>query len=118
MVLKGILTSRTRSMEYLLAGAALAEMATIVANAVEMDIRLDKIEVGAIGHRDLRGIYEIGRARPQFQEFTYDVDIDSNADEESIKTLISKSEGRCPGYNTLVNPVKVSTNISLNGKRV
>jgi len=107
-----------RPLEYLLAGVALAEMATIVANAIEMDIRLDRLEVGAMGHRDLRGIYEIGGARPQFQEVAFDVDIDSNADEERIKTLISRSEGRCPGYNTLKNPVKVSTSISLNGKRV
>ena len=107
-----------RPLEYLLAGVALAEMATIVANAVEMDIRLDRLEIRAIGHRDVRGLYEIGGARPQFQEVAFDVDIDSNADEESIKTLISRSEGRCPGYNTLKNPVKVRNNISLNGKRL
>ena len=107
-----------RPMEYLLTGAALAEMATIIANAVEMDIKLQKIEVGAIGYRDLRGIYQIGGASPQFQEVTYDVDIDSDADEDRVKALIAKSESRCPGYNTLVKPVKVSTSISLNGKKI
>ncbi|MEE9134278.1 MAG: OsmC family protein [Nitrososphaerales archaeon] len=107
-----------RPMEYFLAGAALCEMSLIVGNAIDTDIKLNNIEIRARGRRDIRGMHAIGGVQPGFQDVIYDVKIDSEADEESIKTLVARAESRCPGYNSLVRPVKVTTNIILKGKQI
>ena len=108
-----------RPMEYFLGGAALCEMAMIVGCAIDMDIKLDHIEVLAKAQRDNRRLYGVETApAPGFRQVTYEVKIDCDAEEQKVRELISRAEHRCPGYNSLVNPIKVRTDIILKGKPI
>ena len=107
-----------RPMEYFLTGAALAEITSILAHSIDLGVKLNDIKIRAKAHRDLRGRHQVGGIRAGWDHVTYDVEIDSAADERTIQDLISSSQDICPGYDSMIHPIKIQTNIVLNGKKI
>lgn len=107
-----------RPMEYFLTGAALSEMSSILAHSIDLGIKLNDIWIKAKAHRDLRGMYEVGEINAAWDKVTYDVEIDTDADEKAVQDLVVSSQKRCPGHNSMIRPIKIQTNIVLNGKKI
>jgi uncharacterized OsmC-like protein len=108
-----------RPTEYIIAGVALCEMAMLVGSAADLDVKLNDIELRAKAICENGAMYDIpGSPPPGFLEVVFDLMINTDSEPSKVKELVRLAEKRCPGYNTLVNPVKVSTNITLNGRPI
>ncbi len=97
---------------YFLAGAASCLMMQYARLATAKNIPLDQLEMTARAHFERR-------IRGSFTEAIYDVKIQSREDEARIVALSKEAEDMCFVHQTLLKAgVRMTTNVSLNGKEV
>lgn len=94
---------------YFLAGAASCLLTQYTKLALEKGIPIQSLKAVARGHFDR----QLGGA---FVDVIYDIDLESDADARTIKTLASEAELMCYAHNTLKKAVRMETNLKLNGK--
>ena len=89
------------------------------AYASVMDIPLDSVKVNARGYLDLKGLFGMDESVPAgYKRITFETEIESSADEESIRKLIDTVENHCPVLDTLARPQSVSGVARLNGREL
>lgn len=86
------------------------------AYASVMGIQLDKVTVDLKGRLDLQGLFGIDESVPAgFTKISYETAIESPADAEAIKQLMTVVETHCPVLDTLIRSIEVTGTVSLNG---
>ena len=96
---------------YFVAGAVSCLMTQYAKLAIAKDIPLTSMKAVARGHFDRR----MGGA---FRDMTYEIAIESPANEDAIREIAWEAESMCYAHNTLKNVVRMQTNLTLNGKRL
>ncbi len=89
------------------------------AYAAVMGIQLDKVKVDLKGRIDLQGLFGLDASVPAgFTKISYETSIESPADAETIKGLMTVVEAHCPVLDTLVRSIEVTGKVSHNGKEL
>jgi uncharacterized OsmC-like protein len=102
--------------EALLAALGACQEILYLAYAAVMEIPLKSVKIDVRGYMSLKGQLSMDDSvAPGFTDITFDVHVDSPADEATIKKLAKAVEDHCPVMDTLVRPVPVKGTISLNG---
>ncbi len=96
---------------YFLAGAASCLMTQYAKLAIAKDLPLVSMKTVARGHFDRR----TGGA---FNDMTYEISIESPANEDVIKLIAREAEAMCYAHNTLKKAVRMQTILTFNGKRL
>jgi uncharacterized OsmC-like protein len=96
---------------HFVAGAASCLMTQYAKLAIAKDVPLTSMKAVARGHFDRR----VGGA---FEEIIYEIAIESPASADSIREVAREAESMCYAHNTLKNSVRMTTKLTLNGKRL
>jgi uncharacterized OsmC-like protein len=81
---------------------------TLRAVATALEIPLRDATVRAEGHLDFRGTLAVSKEVPVgFQKIRLRFDLDTDASEEQIATLLRLTERYCVVYQTLAHPAKI-----------
>lgn len=88
---------------------------TFSAVSTAMEIPIDQASITAEGDLDFRGTLGVARDVPiGFADIRLKFDVKSDAPQEKIDKLIQLTERYCVIYQTLRQPMEISTNVSLN----
>jgi uncharacterized OsmC-like protein len=77
--------------------------------AIAKNVPLTSMKAVARGHFDRR----VGGA---FEEIIYEIAIESPASADAIREVAREAKSMCYAHNTLKNSVRMTTNLTLNGK--
>lgn len=87
------------------------------AYAAVMGVPLDSVKVSLQGKLDLRGLLAMDPAVPPgYQGISYQTELDSPADAETLRKLVETVESHCPILDTLTRAIQVQGSVSVNGK--
>ena len=87
------------------------------AYAAVMGITLDKVRVELKGRLDLQGLFALDASVPPgFTKISYETSIESPADPDTIRELMTIVEAHCPVLDTLVRSIEITGKVSHNGK--
>lgn len=87
------------------------------AYASVMGVPLNSVKVNLRGYLDLRGLLSIDAAIPSgYQKITFETEVDSPADTETLMKLVQIVESHCPVLDTLVRAIEVRGQVTINGK--
>lgn len=101
--------------DMLLEALAACAGVTFSAVATAMEIPVDKATVTAEGDLDFRGTLGVSRDVPiGFSDVRLKFDVTSEAPQEKIDKLIQLTEHYCVIYQTLRQPMSISTSVNLN----
>jgi uncharacterized OsmC-like protein len=82
---------------------------TLRAVATALGISLREAKIRAEGDLDFRGTLGVSRDAPVgFKKIQLNIDLDTDASEEQIATLLRLTERYCVVYQTLSNPAEIS----------
>ena len=82
---------------------------TLKAVATAIEIPLKSGTVSAEGDLDFRGTLGVSKDAPVgFKEIRLNFDLDTDASEEQVATLVRLTERYCVVYQTLTNPANIS----------
>lgn len=88
---------------------------TFSAVSTAMEISIEQASITAEGDMDFRGTLGVARDVPiGFSGIRLKFDVKSDAPQEKIDKLIQLTERYCVIYQTLKQPMEISTNVSLN----
>lgn len=88
---------------------------TFSAVSTAMEIPIEQASITAEGDMDFRGTLGVARDVPiGFSDIRLKFDVKSDASQEKIDKLIQLTERFCVIYQTLRQPMEISTNVSLN----
>ena len=88
---------------------------TFSAVSTAMEIPIEQASITAEGDMDFRGTLGVSRDVPiGFTDIRLKFDVTSDAPQEKIDKLIQLTERYCVIYQTLKQPMEISTNVSLN----
>lgn len=95
--------------------AALGSCQAIVyrAFASALGLRIDRVEVEATGHLDIRGFLDVAPVPAGFERIAFSTRIVSPEPPERIRELARLVEERCPVLDTLRRPVEVSGSLEI-----
>ena len=89
---------------------------TLKAVATALDIELRSGTVSAEGDLDFRGTLGVEKTAPVgFRDIRLTFDVDSDAPQEKIDTLLKLTERYCVVLQTLSKPAAITTKVSRNG---
>lgn len=89
------------------------------AYASVMGVKLDSVKVSLKGDIDLRGLFGLDENIPAgYTKITFEANIESDADEETLKTLIETVEAHCPVMDTLTREMAIFGVAKVNGKEL
>lgn len=87
------------------------------AYASVMGVPLNSVKVNLRGYLDLRGLLSIDPAIPSgYQKITFETEVDSPADTETLMKLVQIVESHCPVLDSLVRAIEVRGQVTINGK--
>jgi uncharacterized OsmC-like protein len=99
--------------DMLLEALAACAGVTLRAVATSLGIPVEGGRVHAEGELDFRGTLAVDREAPVgFQEIRLRFDLDTDADEEQIATLLKLTERYCVVFQTLAKPPRLSATIA------
>jgi len=102
--------------ELLLVSLGSCQEIMYAAMAAMMGIKLDEVKVNLKGSLDLKGLFGMDPSIPPgYQKITYETILKSSAPEAELRKLIEAVETHCPVLDTLVRPIEVSGNVTING---
>jgi uncharacterized OsmC-like protein len=82
-------------------------------------IKLDRVTVKLKGYVDFRGTLGLDETCPiGFEKITYETIIESPESEETLRELVKKSEAHCPVLDSVIRPVNVQGETSINNVKV
>ncbi len=97
--------------EMTLAALGSCLMVGYAANAAAMGIDLQSVTIDLTGDGDLQGFMNIGTIRPGLDRITVQVDVKANAPKSKIQELHDYVNAHSPIWDTLANPVKISSHL-------
>jgi uncharacterized OsmC-like protein len=96
--------------EYVLAALSACLTGTLAYHASARGLKIEDIQSAYEGDVDLRGFLDIDpKVRNGFSEIRVKFKVKGNADEATVRELLSKS----PIYDTLANPVKIKIEVEM-----
>ena len=96
--------------EYVLAALSACLTGTLAYHASACGLKIEDIQSEYEGDVDLRGFLDIDpKVRNGFSEIRVKFKVKGNADEATVRQLLSKS----PIYDTLANPVKIKIDVEM-----
>ncbi len=107
--------------EYFLAGVAFCELSIYARYAALLGVKVDSIDITIKGRLSPEVFWtrmRIGQKIPQFRQITIETKIRSPETPDRVKELVTEVEGRCPLYNSLINPLPVETVIYHNDEKL
>ena len=101
--------------EIVLGAFASCQEIVIKAYAAVLGIKIESIDVSAVGNLDLRGFFNLAEVRPGFQSVHFKTTIQTDEkDEEKLENLKYFAVNKCPVMDMLRNPVPVEGDITVN----
>jgi len=89
------------------------------AYASVMGVKLDSVKVSLRGDIDLKGLFSLDDITPAgYKNISFVTNIVSDADEETLKSLIETVEKHCPVMDTLTREIPISGIANVNGKEL
>lgn len=89
------------------------------AYASVMGVQLDSVKVALRGDIDLKGLFGLDENTPAgYKNISFEANIESDADEETLKKLIETVEKHCPVMDTLLREIPISGVAKVNGKEL
>jgi len=89
------------------------------AYASVMDIELTAVRVNARGYLNLKGLFGLDESVPAgYSRITFETEIESPADDESLRKLIETVESHCPVMDILTRPMNISGTAKANGREL
>ena len=107
--------------EYFLAGVAFCELSIYARYAALLGVKVDSIDITIKGRLSPEVFWtrmRIGQKIPQFRQIIIETKIRSPETPDRVKELVTEVEGRCPLYNSLINPLPVETVIYHNDEKL
>lgn len=87
------------------------------AYASVMGVPLNSVKVNLRGYLDLRGLLSMDAAIPSgYQKITFETEVDSPADTETLMKLVQTVESHCPVMDTLMRAIEVRGQVTINGR--
>ncbi len=109
--------SAANPVELVLAALGTCQEIMYSAYASVMDIPLEGVSVNVRGYLDLKGMFGLDESvTPGFNRISFDTEISSSADSESLSKLIHTVETHCPVLDILVKQQSVTGKVKINGK--
>jgi len=89
------------------------------AYASVMGIQLDSVKVKLKGKLDLKGLFGMDESVPAgYKSINFVTEIESTADDESLRKLIETVESHCPVMDILQRPMAISGVAKVNGREL
>lgn len=89
------------------------------AYASVMGVKLDSVKVSLRGDIDLKGLFSLDEHTPAgYKAISFEANIESDADEETMRDLIETVEKHCPVMDTLLREIPISGIAKVNGKEL
>jgi uncharacterized OsmC-like protein len=98
--------------EYVLHALAGCVTTTLVYHAAARGIRLTEVESTLEGDLDVRGILDLGGARPGFQNIRMTMRVKGDASDEVLRELIDFVQRHSPVLDIVSNPVPVTVQLA------
>jgi uncharacterized OsmC-like protein len=98
--------------EYVLHALAGCVTTTLVYHAAARGIRLTEVESTLEGDLDVRGILDLGGARPGFQNIRMTMRVKGDASDELLRELIDFVQRHSPVLDIVSNPVPVTVQLA------
>jgi uncharacterized OsmC-like protein len=103
--------------ELLLVALGTCQEIVYSAYAAVMGVKLDSVKVSLRGDIDLKGLFDLDDETPAgYTKIRFETNIESDADEETLKSLIETVEAHCPVMDSLTRPVHIEGTAKVNGK--
>ena len=95
--------------ELVLGALAACQEIVISAYAAVLGVKIDGVDIEVKGDIDLRGFLNVAEVRPGYNNVEFSTTIKtSETDRVKLDQLIQFAEKKCPVYDIIANPVKVS----------
>ena len=105
--------------ELLLVALGTCQEIMYAAFAAVEGVPLTEVKVKARGVIDLHGMFGLDEAVPAgFQKIRFETQLNSPADEATLKKLVETVERHCPILDTLVRAIDVSGHVVINGRAI
>lgn len=105
--------------ELLLVALGTCQEIMYAAYAAVLDVKLDEVTVDCKGSLDLRGLFAMEESVPAgYSTIKFETSIKSSESHEKIRALMMMVEAHCPVLDTLVRPITISGQVSLNGEEL
>jgi len=89
------------------------------AYASVMDVKLESVKVSLKGDINLNGMFGLDNTTPAgYTKVTFETNIESDADDETLKKLIETVESHCPVMDTLLREVAVAGTAKVHGREL
>lgn len=109
--------SAPNPVELVLAALGTCQEIMYSAYAAVMDIPLDSVQVNARGYLNLQGLFGLDESVPPgYKRITFETEIESSADDDSLRKLIETVEKCCPVLDILARPQLVTGTAKVNGR--
>ncbi len=95
--------------ELVLAALGACVAGAFVENAAVASIQIDRLEVSATGHLDLRGTAGVEGVRPGMSRIDLEVEVASTADDATVAELLAAAVRRSPVADSLAAGVALAT---------
>jgi uncharacterized OsmC-like protein len=104
--------------ELLLAAFAACIESAFYEFAVHEGLQVHSVTAEVEGTLDLRGLFMIDDVAAGFKDLTYTLNIESQDDEEKVRSLAEKVIGHCPVVDSLIKPTPISGVINIISRTV
>ena len=99
--------------ELILAALGSCVAQTFIEAAAMTGVRVDRLEIAAEAHLDLRGNAGVEGVRPGLTRIHLDVEVESDADEDVVVALLADAVRRSPIADSLTAGVQVGASVRL-----
>ena len=111
--------SAANPVELVLAALGTCQEIMYSAYASVMDIPLNSVKVNVRGYLDLKGLFGLDESVPPgYKRITFETEIESSADDDSLRKLIETVESHCPVLDILARPQSVTGKAKVNGREL
>jgi len=105
--------------ELLLVAMGTCQEVMYSAYASVMGINLESVKVTLKGDMDLKGMLGLDENTPSgYNKISFKTSIESDADEETLMSLIAAVEDHCPVMDTILREITISGSAEVNGKEL
>lgn len=105
--------------ELLLVAMGTCQEVMYSAYASVMGINLESVKVTLKGDMDLKGMLGLDENIPSgYNKISFKTSIQSDADEETLMSLIAAVEDHCPVMDTILREITISGSAEVNGKEL
>lgn len=105
--------------ELLLVALGTCQEIMYAAYASVMGVKLDSVKVALKGDIDLRGMFGLDENTPAgYTNITFETNIESDADDETLTKLIETVEAHCPVMDTLLREIDISGIAKVHGREL